>query len=73
MKILAIYDSDGNIVAAVRTEAGYDGPVPVPGEGHGSGEFDVPASARELDFHEMCTTFRVDTTERRLVDPREQS
>ena len=71
MRILAVYDSTGRILAAAEIDADYAGPVPVAGDGHETGEFDVPESARDLDFAAVCTRMRVNPEQRRLFDPRE--
>lgn len=73
MKLATVYDADGVVVAAVQVDADYAGPLPVPGGGHEFGEFDVPDSARDMRLGDLCTTLRVHTTERRLIDPRSES
>lgn len=60
MKITAIYDSAGVIIAAVIDDGKYDSPRPVPTAGTQVGTFEVPESARSLALDEICTTHRVD-------------
>jgi hypothetical protein len=67
MKITAVYDNDGRILAAVMDDGKYDGPRPVPAEGMQGGTFDLPASANSLGLEEICTTFRVDAKSKSLT------
>jgi hypothetical protein len=67
MKITALYDGDGHILAAVVDNGEYDIPRPVAGEGQKSGTFEVPQSAETLSLEQICTTFRVDPTSNRLT------
>ena len=68
MKLIALYDADGRILAAAGvTEGDTPGPVPVAGEGTEVGTFDVPESASELRLDEICTRHRVDSQSKRLV------
>lgn len=68
MRITAVFDADGTILAAVPTDPDYIGPVPAPPEGTEVEEFDVPDSATEMQLDELCAGFRVDKGEKRLVD-----
>ena len=70
MKITALYNADGIILAAVVIDGRYDGPLPVPvaSEGTEVGTFDVPSSATESRLDEICKVFRVDTRSKRLID-----
>jgi hypothetical protein len=71
MRIIALYNAEGLILAAVAIDGQYHGPVPVASEGTKVDMFDVPASgegASELRLDEICTNFRVDVGSRRLVD-----
>lgn len=65
MKITAVFDNEGTILAAVMENEEYDGPKPEPAEGMHSGTFDVPASADVLGLEEICSTFRVDPRSKR--------
>jgi hypothetical protein len=68
MRITAVYDADGTILAAVVTGPDYAGPVPVPADGAELGEFDVPDPAAEMRLDEICSGFRVDRSDKRLVE-----
>ncbi|WP_026926123.1 hypothetical protein [Granulicoccus phenolivorans] len=76
MRIRAVYDAEGVIVAAVELENGHAGPVPVATEpGHGMGTFDVPIGTQEADaeltLEQVCRQLRVDTASggSELVEP----
>jgi hypothetical protein len=66
MKIIAVYDSDGRILAAVMDD-GYGGPRPVPAEGTQVGTFNVSAEVHSLGLEEICTRFRIDSKSQDLV------
>jgi hypothetical protein len=68
MRIIALYDADGRILAAAAIEGHYRGPVPVASEGTEVGMFDVPESASVLRLDEICTLHRVDPRAKCLVD-----
>ena len=61
MKITALYDSEGIILAGVVDDGRYDLPRPKPQDGQQVGTFDVPPTFAALALDEICTTFRVDT------------
>jgi hypothetical protein len=71
MKLTALYDAEGTIIAGVLQPTGqYDRPVPVPvASDHTStvGTFDVPASASKLSLTELCLSHRVDHTSKALM------
>ena len=67
MKITALYDRDGLILAAAESTGQYDDPVPVASDGNEVGTFDVPSSAAQLGLVEICTSLRVDVSSKRLV------
>jgi hypothetical protein len=67
MKIIAVYDNEGRILAAVMDDGKYRGPRPVPAEGTHGGTFEVPASVHSLSLEEICTTFRVDPKSKTLA------
>jgi hypothetical protein len=67
MKITALYDADGLILAAVESTGRYDHPVPVASEGTEVGTFDVPTEAAESRLDEICLSHRVDVGSQRLV------
>lgn len=70
MKIIAAYDSEGRILAAMIDE-GYEGPRPVSDEGIQVGTFDVDtldmSADNSLGLEEICTTFRIDSKSQALV------
>ncbi|MFH8614534.1 hypothetical protein ACH4E8_05565 [Streptomyces sp. NPDC017979] len=68
MRLTALYDADGKILAAVEDTGRYDHPVPVATEaGTAVGTFDVPEAASESSLYEICTMLRVDAGAARLV------
>lgn len=69
MRLAALYDPRGSIVAAVVVVAGEDGPRPVPTHDLRLHEFEIPESHRSLRLDEMCRRLRVDVRSKRLVDP----
>ena len=71
MRITAVYDPDGIILAAAPADPHYVGPVPVASDGTERDEFDVPDSATGMSLDELCAGFRVHTGEKRLVNNRE--
>ena len=73
MKITALYDAEGVILAAVEYTGRNDHPVPVASADKKVGTFDVPASAAKSRLDEICTSFRVDPASRRLVEAKRPS
>lgn len=71
MRITALYNDEGVILAAAAIDGSYRGPVPVASEGTEVGLFDVPESVTDLRLDEICSGFRVDAVGKRLVDNRE--
>jgi hypothetical protein len=70
MKIIALHDEKGAILAAVEVDsASSGGPVPVPVAAPGTSvdTFDVPASVHGYSLEEVCTQFRVDVGSKRLI------
>jgi hypothetical protein len=63
MKIRALYDHEGKILAAVHLDrAGastHPHPEPGPGKGQSLGDFTVPPSHAHLPFEEACARLRV--------------
>jgi len=60
MRITALYDRDGVILAAVEVDADYAGPLPVATEdGTEVATFDVPDDRREQALDEICLGVRV--------------
>ncbi|MEU9602875.1 hypothetical protein [Streptomyces sp. NPDC048057] len=71
MKLTALYDADGKILAAVEATGRDDHPVPVATEdGTEVGTFDVPEGVSGSSLYDICTTLRVDAGAARLVPPR---
>jgi hypothetical protein len=68
MRILALHNSEGRILAAAVVDGQYKGPVPVASAGTTLGTFDVPTSSSKLPLDEIAKKFRVDAVSRRLVD-----
>jgi hypothetical protein len=67
MKITAVYDEDGRIVAAVVDDGRDDSPRPVPRDGMRIGSFEVPSALHDRPLDEICTSMRVDTVACRLA------
>ncbi len=70
MKIQAVYDRDGRILAAMSRPGNGDlGPSAhiAPSEGSDIDEFDVPVNFEGKHLHEFIQLLCVDTMNRRLV------
>jgi hypothetical protein len=73
MKIYAVYDHTGEILAAVHmdqpcpTEQHIPPPIPVAQADQKVLEIDVPAEFMHLTFHEVCVQLRVDTKSRHPI------
>ena len=67
MKIYAIFDDAGEILAAVPKDPPHPSdryippPIPVAQAGQKAAELEVPKEFAHLSFHEVCTKMRVDT------------
>ena len=72
MRIQALYDRDGAIIAAATIGDDYDGPVPASAEGAEMAQLDVPDDMATNALDEICRRMRVDP-ERRVLVPREQA
>ena len=68
MKITALYDQKGKILAAAVVRDDMNGPVPVAGKGSKVGTFEVPLASRELGLAELCSSHRIDARASRLVE-----
>ena len=71
MKITALYDARGTILAAVESHEAYDAPVLTPvatRPGTRVAAFDVPESHGKLRLDEICRSLRVDARSRRLME-----
>lgn len=72
MRVTAVYDVEGLILAAVITEEGYNGPLPVAAAGLALGVFDVPSRSDNLpegdgrQLEAICVGHRVDVTSKTL-------
>jgi hypothetical protein len=67
MKMTAVYDDGGRILAAIIDDGKYDGPRPVADDKTHSGTFEVPAEAARLSLEELCTTYRIDPSASQLT------
>ncbi len=68
MKLIALHDDVGKIVAAARLTDNYKGPVPVAGKGTSVVKVDVPEAHAKLDIATICTRLRIDTRTYKLVE-----
>jgi len=72
MKITALYNNRGAILAAAPVDDAYKGPgrgpVPVASRGAKVGVFDVPESLSKRPLNEICTSLKVDARSKRLVE-----
>ena len=72
MKITALYNSRGAILAAAPVDDTYSaprrGPVPVASRGAKVGVFDVPETLIKRPLDEICTSLKVDVRSQRLID-----
>lgn len=72
MKITALYNARGAILAAASVDDAYRGqgrgPVPVASRGAKVGVFDVPESLSKRPLDEICTSLKVDVRSKRLVE-----
>jgi hypothetical protein len=72
MKITALYNSRGAILAAAPVDNAYSGPdrgpVPVASRGAKVGVFDVPESLTKRPLDEVCRSLKVDVRSQRLID-----
>jgi hypothetical protein len=60
MRITALYDRDGLILAAAKVDDDYAGPVPVATEeGTEVGTFEVPEVRSDQQLDEICRALRV--------------
>ncbi len=75
MRVTAVYDAEGLILAAVITEEGYNGPLPVSAAGQAVGVFDVPSQSDSLlegdsrQLEAICLGHRVDMALKTLRVP----
>jgi len=64
MKITAVYNRAGKILAAAVVSDERGGPIPVASKGVKSGVFEVPEALRDLELHTLCSSHRIDTRKR---------
>jgi|EndMetStandDraft_3_1072993.scaffolds.fasta_scaffold558765_1 hypothetical protein len=73
MKLIALYDRQGIILAAVESTEGqygvHKGPVPVATGDNKVGTFEVPQSLARGGLADICTSLRVDVARNSLVEP----
>ena len=67
MKIAALHDSKGRILAAVHLTPNYKGPVPVAGKGSKYMEVDVPDHHAKAGLLAVCQNFKINTKTREIV------
>jgi hypothetical protein len=66
MRLCALYDRSGQILAAVRLDRDpessryVEGPRPLPQKGQKVAEIDVPEEFRLLSFRDACLSLKVD-------------
>jgi hypothetical protein len=71
VKLEAVYDRDGVIVAAIAFDSDEDPrPRPRPGEGQAGGVFDIPEDRAGQPLDELCRNMVVDPRAGVLVDRR---
>jgi len=68
MKLVALHDKRGKIVAAARVTDDHKGPLPVAGKGHTLVKLEIPQEHAKLDLVSMCTKLRVDARTSKLVE-----
>ena len=69
MKIVALHNAEGHILAAVIEDDDHKGPKlrPVPPPGATLGTFEVPEPARKHTLSEICANHKIDVSGKRLV------
>jgi hypothetical protein len=73
MKLIALHDKTGKILAAARLTDDYKGPVPVAGKGHTLVKLEIPQEHTKLDLVSICTKLRVDARTAKLVEHKAKS
>ena len=68
MKITALYDEAGVIIAAAAADPDYRGPVPSSAEGCEVAELEVPDHMADRGLEAICAHMRVDRQQRCLTD-----
>jgi hypothetical protein len=68
MRLIAVHDSDGIIVAAAVDDGTHRTPFPSPAvEGHGLVHIELGEELASLSAFELATGYRVDQVERCLI------
>lgn len=69
MKIVALYNAEGRILAAVVDNDHHKGPKlrPVASRGNTLGTFEVPEPARKHSLSEICASHKIDVGAKRSV------
>ncbi len=73
MRINAVFDADGRILAASVAGGDYDGPMPVASEDQQTATLEVPEDFGDSTLEEVCLGMRVDPSGNRLVADRSAS
>lgn len=73
MKLVALHDKSGKILAAARISYSYRGPVPVAGKNTRVAIVDVPQAHCSLDLAAICAQLRVDPRTSALVEHKPKS
>jgi hypothetical protein len=73
MKITAVYNREGKILAAAIVDDDMKGPVPMASKGTKAGTFEVPVGLRGLELHQLCYGHRIDVRESLLVEMKQSS
>jgi len=68
MKITAVYNRAGRILAAAIVDGDGGGPIPLASKGTKAGTFEVPLASRELGLVKLCSSHRIDARASRLVE-----
>jgi hypothetical protein len=69
MKLEAVHEADGVIVAAIAfVDDDVPRPRPVAGDGQSVGVFEIPEQHTDTPLDVLCTTLRVDPRSGTLVD-----
>jgi hypothetical protein len=73
MKLIALHDKSGKILAAVRHRADYDGPVPIAGKGTTVTKVEISKEHANLDLATLCQRFRFDARTSKLIERKSEA
>jgi hypothetical protein len=73
MKITAVYDRQGKILAAAIVDDDMSGPIPQASKGSKAATFEVPQHLRDLGLHELCSGHRIDAKKTQLVEMKQST